>query len=194
MFRSNCLKLAQVRLRPGKAQVAGVLSAALLVGICGVGAVSAQAQTAKKPLGNVTVGWTYLYADEGGYRSNLNGWFARPQLNLKQGWSVFFDSTNYYGTNKKGSVNGHGYTAGFGKTLLRKHRLKPTLFAESGDVRTSSAGTITEQFAFAAGASFAYSLNHEVSLVVTPAEWVFLYPNGDPRNDYNSKAGLVFNF
>jgi hypothetical protein len=149
----------------------------------------------KSPLGALTTGWTYLWADQGNnYRSNLNGWFLRPSVNVGRGYSLFFDSTNYYGTNAKGSVNSHGFTFGLGKELFPKARVKPSIFAEAGDVRASSAGTITNQFAFAAGASFSIPINKHVDLAVTPAEWVFLYPNGDPRNDYNAKVGLSFPF
>jgi hypothetical protein len=31
-----------------------------------------------------------------------------------------------------------------------------------------------------------------VSLAVTPAEYIFLYPKGDWRNDYNARIGLSF--
>jgi hypothetical protein len=31
-----------------------------------------------------------------------------------------------------------------------------------------------------------------VSLSVTPAEYIFLYPKGDPRNDFNAKIGFTF--
>lgn len=163
-----------------------------LAGLCGAAAWGQQAD--KAPRGNVSVGWTYLDADQGGYRTNLNGWFARPQLNLPKGWSVFFDSTNYYGNNHKGSANSHGFTFGSGRQFLRKKKLKPTLFAEAGDVRSSSAGTITNQFAFAAGMSLAYSLGRRVAFIVTPGEWVYLHPDGESRNDYNAKVGLSFNF
>jgi hypothetical protein len=61
-------------------------------------------------------------------------------------------------------------------------------------VRTSNAGSIVDQFAFASGLSLTISLNRHVDLALTPAEWVFLYPNGDPRNDYNAKVGLSFPF
>lgn len=160
----------------------------------GGGAVDAGAP--KKPrLGALTTGWTYLWADEGNnYRANLNGWFLRPSVNFGKGYSVFFDSTNYYGKNAKGSVNSHGYTAGAGRQFFAKAKVKPSLFAEAGDVRASSAGTITNQFAFATGASFNIPLNEHVELAITPAEYIFLYPNSTVRNDYNAKVGLSFPF
>jgi hypothetical protein len=65
---------------------------------------------------------------------------------------------------------------------------------EAGDVRASSAGTITHQFAFNTGFSLSIPINRRVDFIVTPAEYIFLYPNGDPRNDYNAKLGLSFPF
>jgi len=154
-------------------------------------------RTAKsKPrLGAVTTGWTYLWADQGNnYRSNLNGWFLRPSFNFGQGYSVFFDSTNYYGTNSKGSTNSHGYTLGIGRQFFAKARVRPSIFAEAGNVRASSAGKITNQFAFAVGASVNIPFNQHVELAITPAEYVFLYPTSTVRNDYNAKLGLSFPF
>lgn len=150
-------------------------------------------QSEKSPIANVTVGWTYLWADQGsGDRSNLNGWFARPAVTLGRGYTAFADFTNYYGANHKGSINSHGYTFGVSRDIFARPKLKPTLFAEVGDVRSSNAGSIVNQLAVAAGASFAIPLRHWVSLAITPAEYVFLYPKGDWRNDFNSKVGFSF--
>jgi hypothetical protein len=38
---------------------------------------------AQRSIGNITVGYTYLWADQGGgERSNLNGFFMRPAFNI----------------------------------------------------------------------------------------------------------------
>lgn len=162
-----------------------------------LGCIATPAQQAKpKPaLGSITTGWTYLYADQGaGERESINGWFLRPAFNVGKGFSVFFDSTNYYGANRKGSLNGHGYTFGFGHNVFATPHLKPAIFTEAGDVRTSNAGSVVNQFAYAAGVSLTIPLNKHIDLALTPAEYVFLYPKGDPRNDYNAKVGFSFPF
>ena len=152
-------------------------------------------QRSERPLGNITVGWTYLWADQGGgERSNLNGWFARPALSLGKGYAVFANFTNYYGANHKGSINSHGSTFGVSRQVFARPRLKPSLFAEVGNVRSSNHFTIVNQFIFATGASFAVPLKYSLSLVITPAEYVFLYPKGSVRNDYNAKVGLSYAF
>jgi hypothetical protein len=146
----------------------------------------------KEPRFNLTTGWTYLWADQGNhYHSNLNGWFARPAVHVGRGYSIFFGSTNYYGTNAKGSVNSHGFTVGVSKAVFTMPKLKPTIFIESGDIRVSSKG-ITNEAVVATGASFAIPLASWVSLAVIPAEYVFIYPNADWRNDYNAKIGFSF--
>jgi hypothetical protein len=161
----------------------------------GGGQADGKAPAPKPRLGALTTGWTYLWADQGNnYRANLNGWFLRPSVNFGKGYSVFFDSTNYYGKNAKGSVNSHGFTAGAGRQFFSHAKVKPSLFAEAGDVRASSAGTITNQFVFATGVSFSVPLNRHVELAITPAEYIFLYPKGTVRNDYNAKVGLSFPF
>jgi hypothetical protein len=146
-----------------------------------------------KPIGTLTVGWTYLWADQGNhYRANLNGWWVKPTVNLPHGLFAFFSSTNYYGTNAKGSVNSHGFTGGAGTTVLSRPKIKLTIFAEAGDVRASSAGTITNELLIAGGVGVSIPIRSWVSLAVTPAQYIFLYPHGDWRNDYNAKLGLSF--
>lgn len=147
------------------------------------------------PLGAIGLGWTYLWADQGaGERVSLNGWYARPSFNLGKGYSVFANFTNYYGANKRGSINSHGFTFGLAKQFFSEARVRPSIFAEAGDVRASNAGRIVNQFVFATGASLQIPLSNHVSLTITPAEWVFLYPHGDPRNDFNAKAGISIPF
>ena len=147
----------------------------------------------KKPIATLTVAYTYLWADQGGhYRANLNGWNVRPAVPLGRGYSMFLSFTNYYGKNAKGSVNSHGFTLGVAKTVFPTSHIKPSIFAESGDVRSSSAGTITHQYQAAAGASLSFPLRPWVSLTVVPAEYVFLFPHSDWRNDYNAKIGFTF--
>ena len=148
---------------------------------------------AAKPIATFATGWTYLWADQGAnYRANLNGWFVRGTVNLARGYGVFFSSTNYYGTNAKGSVNSHGYTLGVTKEVLARARVKCSVFGEAGDVRASSAGTITNELLIATGVGVTIPVSRWVSVVVTPAEYVFVYPHGDWRNDYNGKLGLSF--
>ncbi|ADV80880.1 hypothetical protein [Terriglobus saanensis] len=148
----------------------------------------------KPPRGAVGFGWTYLYADVGaGERVHLNGWYVRPSWNLRRHFSVFADFTNYYGVTKKGSLNSHGFTAGLQKTLFARARVRPGVFAEAGDVRSSNAG-VTNQFAFNAGFNLTIPVRRHFALTTTPAEWVLLYPKGDPRNDFNAKAGVSFSF
>lgn len=149
----------------------------------------------KTPIATVTAGYTYLWADQGmNERSNLNGWFVRPDVTIGKGYSVFADFTNYYGSNQKGSINSHGYTFGLAKGVFAHPRFQPSIFAEVGDVRTSNAGTIINQLGINAGFSVSLPLRRGFSFVITPAEYVFLYPQGDWRNDFNAKVGLSYGF
>ena len=149
-------------------------------------------QQETKPIASLTIAYTYLWADQGGYRINLSGWNVRPAVPLGRGYTMFFSSTNYYGANHKGSLNAHGYTLGLAKSVFASRHFKPAIFLESGDVRASSAGTITNEALVATGAAVNIPLRPWVSLMVLPAEYVFLYPHADWRNDYNAKVGLTF--
>jgi hypothetical protein len=149
----------------------------------------------KPPLGDITTGWTYLWADQGhGERSNLNGWFLRPSFNVLNGLSIYFDSTNYYGGNTKGSINSHGFTMGVSHTLDKHWLLKPSVSAEVGDVRTSNAGTISNAFVFGAALGLTVPLNKHIALAITPAEYILLNTSTGVRNDFNAKFGFLFPF
>jgi hypothetical protein len=150
---------------------------------------------AQKPVGNVTVGWTYLWADQGGgERSNLNGWYARPAINLLAGFSVFADFTNYYGSNRKGSLNSHGFTGGINKQFFPHERVRPSVFVEGGDIRVSNAGSITHSPAFLTGFGLSIPFHQHLSLALTPAEYILISTGTGTRNDFNAKAGLNLSF
>jgi hypothetical protein len=196
---------------------AGCCCCALLMGAaCGVAqqtvavsnaqeqTVGAPEQSAAKPSGgawdgpwthgSVTMGYTYLWADQGkGERVNLSGWFAKPQINIGRGWSAFADFTNYYGQNSKGPLNSHGFTFGGQKNFFKTVKLG--LFAEAGDLRTSNV-TVTNSFLFNVGENVSIPLYRHLSLAITPAEYVMIKPpNGQPiRNDFNAKVGFSIPF
>jgi hypothetical protein len=143
---------------------------------------------------SVTIGYTYLYASQGTYYINLNGWFAKPALTIGKGWSAFADFTNYYGENKKGSLNSHGFTFGGQKGFFPKSKVRPSLFAEAGDVRVSSL-TVTNSFIANFGGNVQIPFANHFSLAITPAEYVMIKPSGDAiRNDFNAKVGLAIHF
>lgn len=154
---------------------------------------SAISATPALPIGTLSAGWAYLFADQGtGTHSNLNGWLVKPTYNLPQGWAVYLDASNYYGRNSKGSINLHTYSLGVSKEVFARPRLKPALFLQMGDSRNSNAGSIVNAYALLTGINFTTPLRSWVSLSIIPAEYVFTYPDGDPRNSYNAKVSLVF--
>lgn len=150
---------------------------------------------AQRAIGNVTVGYTYLWADQGGgERSNLNGFFMRPAFNIGKGFSVFFNSTNYYGSNHRGSLNSHGYTGGIEKQVFAYASLRLKIFAEGGDIRVSNAGSITNSPAFLAGFGVGIPIHGHWSLALTPAEYALIDTARGVRNDFNAKVGLSLSF
>jgi len=167
---------------------------ALLTALSATAQTPTQSEPKWEKIGAFGIGWTYLYADVGaGERESLNGWYARPSINLPRGYSVFADFTNYYGTTKKGALNSHGDTFGLAKKVISRKKFSSSVFAESGIVRASN-GSVVDQFAFNAGFNLNIPINKRIAFTMTPAEWVFLYPKGDPRNDYNAKVGVSFPF
>jgi hypothetical protein len=169
-----------------------ILLCGILAFVCLPGRAQ-EGQVGGQPISTVSVGATYLWADQGGgQRSNLNGWYAKPSVNVAKGFAVFASFSNYYGANRKGALNAHGYTLGVSKDVFTRPKFKPIVFAESGDVRVSNAEKIVNELAINAGFSFTVPLQRWVLLAVTPAEWVSVYPKGTLRNDFNAKAGFCF--
>jgi hypothetical protein len=150
---------------------------------------------AQRSIGNITVGYTYLWADQGsGERSNLNGFFMRPAFNIGKGFSVFFDSTNYYGSNHRGSLNSHGYTGGIDKQVFARASLRIRAFVEGGNIRLSNAGNITNSPAFLTGFGVGIPIHGHWSLALTPAEYALIDSARGVRNDFNAKVGLSLSF
>lgn len=158
------------------------------------GQQSAPAAKKPAPIGTISVGYAYLWADQGGYHRNLNGWLAKPTFNLANGWAVYADASNYYGANRKGSVNLHTYSLGVSKEVLAKPKLKPALFLQMGDSRNSNAGSVVNAYALLTGINLTTPLTKWVSLSIIPAEYVYTHPDADNRNSYNAKFSLVFPF
>lgn len=144
--------------------------------------------------GSVTVGYTYLWADQGsGERINLSGWFAKPSINIARGWSAFADFTNYDGQNSRGPLNSHGFTFGAQKSFFSQVKLG--VFAEAGDLRVSNVA-VTNSFLFNVGENISIPLAKHFDLSLTPAEYVMIKPpNGQSiRNDFNAKVGFSIPF
>jgi hypothetical protein len=153
-----------------------------------------QSQTTLWDRACLTTGYTYLYASQGSYYINLSGWFAKPSFAVGKGWSVFTDFTSYYGMNRKGSLNSHGFTFGGQKSFLPKAKIRPSLFAEAGGLRVSNVA-ITNSFLANIGGNLQIPLMERLSLAITPAEYVMIKPSGEAvRNDFNSKIGLSLRF
>ena len=145
------------------------------------------------PIATISAGYAYLYADQGnGTHVNLNGWLLKPTFNLSNGWAVYADASNYYGRNPKGSINLHTYSLGVSKEVFARPRLKPAFFLQMGNSRNSNAGKVVNAYALLTGINFTTPLRPWVSLSIIPAEYVFTYPDNDPRNSFNAKVSLVF--
>lgn len=150
---------------------------------------------AKKPvpIATLAVGYAYLFADQGmSDHRNLSGWLVKPTFNIANGWAAYLDASNYYGGNSKGSINLHTYSVGVSKEVFARPKLKPALFLQMGDSRNSNAGKIVNAYALLTGINLTTPVTKWMSLSVIPAEYVFTYPDGDPRHSFNAKVSLVF--
>ena len=85
---------------------------------------------------------------------------------------------------------------------LRRNKLRPRKMSSRRTRSSSSAlprcrrasRTPLAKFAFKAGFNIALPIDKHLDFTMTPAEWILLYPNGDPRNDCNEKIGISFAF
>lgn len=144
------------------------------------------------PVVSLSFGYIYLNAGQNGAsRVSLNGWYAIPQYHLSTHWSAIAELTNFYGTTKGHSTNIHGYTFGPVYSFHALGRVTPFAFGEAGDVRTSAAGVVANNFAFVAGAGINIKIAGPVALQIIPGDYILTTPDAGVLHNYAAQAGLA---
>jgi hypothetical protein len=141
---------------------------------------------------DLTTGYNFQNSDQnGGVRANLNGWFSSLSFDLTQTLSINFEVDNYYGSIQGASSKQQNFVVGpevmFGD---EKSKVRPFVYLEAGDQRSSSAGAVDHSFDLQAGGGLQFKLSDRFALQLVPAEYDLATPNGELTHSYTANAGI----
>ena len=158
--------------------------------------VSALSLVAQSHQLDLTTGYNYQNSDQGqGVRARLHGWFADLQYDLTEHLAITGEVDSYYGDSQGESLKQQNFVVGPQFTFRSEEaRLRPFLYVQSGDQRSSSAGTITHSFNLQVGGGVEIKLQDRVHLQITPAEYNFALVSGTPAHSYGVKTAVIWTF
>jgi hypothetical protein len=85
--------------------------------------------------------------------ANLNGWFAAGQFDFNDHFSVVGEIDSYYGSVQTTSATQQNFVIGPQYTFRAdKAKLRPYVYLQAGDQRSSSAGNVEHAFDLQLGA------------------------------------------
>lgn len=152
----------------------------------------ATGQAAERPVISLSAGYIYLNVDQhDAARASLHGWYVIPQYHLSDHWSLIAEFTNFYGAPQGQSTNIHGYTAGPMYNVKIGSRVFPFVFGEIGAARVSSAGDVTNNFAFVAGVGANIKLARRFYFQFIPGDYILTSGPGGALHNYAAQAGFV---
>jgi len=155
------------------------------------GACTAMAQSHQL---DFVTGYNYQNSDEGkGLRSNLNGWYASLQYDLNDTIAITAEIDNYYGALRNQYLNQQNYVAGPQFTFRSSTaKLRPFIFIEVGDQRSSGMGNVTHSFDLQIGGGVELQLQDRISLQFTPGQYNLAFESGNPTHSYSANVGIVW--
>jgi hypothetical protein len=143
---------------------------------------------------DLTTGYNYQNSDQGqGVRASLNGWLADLQFDLNQHIAITGEIDSYYGRSQGDRLRQHNFVVG-PQVIFRNDDalLRPFLYVQGGDQRTSSTGSTTHAFNLQVGGGFEIKLQERVHAQITPAEYNFALVSGTPTHSWGIKTAFVW--
>jgi hypothetical protein len=143
---------------------------------------------------DLVTGYNYQNSDEGkGLRSNLNGWYASLQYDLNDTIAITAEIDNYYGALRNQYLNQQNYVAGPQFTFRSSTaKLRPFIFIEVGDQRSSGMGNVTHSFELQICGGVELQLQDRISLQFTPGQYNLAFESGNPTHSYSANVGIVW--
>ena len=140
---------------------------------------------------DLAAGWDFNHADQGNGFADLNGWWASATYNLSSKVGLGFINQNYYGSYRGISQNQHAYMAGPTFTFGSEQRkVRPYIQPVIGDVRSSYAGSVSNNFGVQIAAGFVVKMGQKLGLNISPAQYAYVRQNGMNLNSYQAAVGL----
>ena len=144
---------------------------------------------------SITTGYNYQNSDQGkGLRANLSGWFSDLQYDLNEHLAITGEVDSYRGSLQGHIVRQENYVGGPQLTLRDEDaRIRPFFYIQTGDQRTSSAGSVSHSFNLQMGGGVELKLSSRVALQVTPVEYNLATLEGATlAHSFGVKTGLIW--
>jgi hypothetical protein len=143
---------------------------------------------------DLTTGYNYQNSDQGqGVRASLNGWFADLQFDFNEHVAITGEIDNYYGRSQGDRLRQQNFVVG-PQVIFRNEDalLRPFVYVQCGDQRSSSTGSITHSFNLQVGGGIEIKLQERLHAQITPAEYNFARVSGTPARSWGIKTALVW--
>ena len=140
--------------------------------------------------GTVGAGYIYQTSESQGPRSvwtSSNGWYLLPTFNVTKNIGVNADFANFYAKGQNIHVDLFGPYHAF----ENRTRFTPFVFTGIGRIRASKSGTVSNSFAWYAGAGTLFRLTRWVSFETIPVEYVMNTAGGNVGNNWAARAGFA---
>src|ERR1700710_2262673 len=139
-----------------------------------------------------TTRYNFQNSDQGsGGRANLNGWFSSLSFDLTHVLSINVEVDNYYGSIQGANSRQQNFVIGPQLTYgSEKGKLRPLVYLEAGDQRSSSAGTVDHSFDLQIGGGAQVKLSDRVALQFVPAEYDLATPSSGATHSFTANAGI----
>jgi hypothetical protein len=143
-----------------------------------------------------TTGYNFQNSDQGGgVRANLSGWFSSLSFDLNRTLSINMEVDNYYGSVQGASSKQQNFIIGPQLTFgSEKAKLRPLVYVEGGDQRSSSAGMVDHSFDLQAGGGIQIKMSDIFSLQLVPAEYDLAILSSGPTHSFTANAGISWTF
>jgi hypothetical protein len=137
-------------------------------------------------------GYNYQNSDQGkGLRIQLNGWYVSGQYDLNDHLALTVEADNYYGAVSGETERQQNFVFGPQYMFLQEQRkIRPFLYVQAGDQRSSTGDNVEHAFNLQAGGGFQVKLSELFDLQVVPAEYSFVKAESGPTHSFSTKVGV----
>lgn len=149
------------------------------------------------PKGSVTESFVYVFNDaQDGHNRSLMGWSVVPEVNLAKHFGFQADFVSLYVRSIYPGQTRFIVAAGPKYTFAPRSRFTPFIFAEGGEMRLSSKGTLAKDWnpIVKGGFGFEHRISNRFAMTLVPGEYLGQYQDdGSWNHSFTARAGITFN-
>ncbi len=150
------------------------------------------------PIGSLAATFTYAKSGEiGGSDRSLLGWTVTPEVNFTKHLALQADFTSLYVRSINPGQTRLAIAAGPRYYFAAGPRITPFLFAEGGEIRRSTSGSVVKNWNPIAKSGFGidYQIVRGLGLQLIPGEYIGQRnDDGTWLHSFSARGGIVFSF